>query len=406
MTILQFGQDPNTGAFEGPSFELLAVSKSSSPSTDPSAWYHKAIETTNDGTDGTPSHPGCPCFGDQPLLGADQYGIYITSNEFSINGPEFNGAQVYAIDKAAAVAGTLKFQYVAGAGGPLGLAEGIAYSLQPATSPTTGSWDTANGGTEFLMSALDFDATTDNRVAVWALTNTSSLDSATPAVSLSAPAIVSSETYGQPPNAEQQKGPIPLGSSVGEKEELVATNDDRMNQVVYAAGKLWSGVNTIIRTSNGASSQTDRSGIAYFIVTPSTPSATSVAGTIAKQGYVALGNNDNVFYPSIGVNAAGKGVMTFSISGQHYYPSAAYTRIDATSGAGVIHFAASGTKPTDDLSGYAAFGGDGVARWGDYSAAVAGDDGSIWIAAEWIPGTFGFPPFLANWGTAVGNVSP
>jgi hypothetical protein len=111
-------------------------------------------------------------------------------------------------------------------------------------------------------------------------------------------------------------------------------------------------------------------------------------------------------YPSIGVNAAGKGVMTFSISGHHYYPSTAFTRIDAANGAGAIHISAAGTRPTDDLSGYEAFGGDGVARWGDYSAAVAAEDGTIWTAAEWIPGTFGYPPFLANWGTFIGTVSP
>jgi hypothetical protein len=223
---------------------------------------------------------------------------------------------------------------------------------------------------------------------------------------LAQPAVLPSETYGQPPNAEQKKGPIPLGSTVGEKEELLSTNDDRMNQVVYAAGKLWGGVNTIIRTSNGASSQTDRSGIAYFVVTPSTPTASSVAGTIAKQGYVALGNNDNVFFPSIGVNAAGKGVMTFTVSGHHYFPSPGYTSIDAVNGAGPVHIAAAGAGPSDDLSGYAAFGGDGVARWGDYSAAVAAEDGTIWTATEWIPGGFGYPPLLANWGTFIGNVTP
>ena len=43
------------------------------------------------------------------------------------------------------------------------------------------------------------------------------------------------------------------------------------------------------------------------------------------------------------------------------------------------------------------------ARWGDYSAA---EDGTIWTATEWIPGTFGYPRFLANWGTFIGNVSP
>jgi hypothetical protein len=410
MIILQLPFDEQGNFFNGKSHILIAVSKTAAPTTSTADWNFVSIDGTDDGTvadDGSgrtlPSHPGCPCFGDQPLLGADKYGIYITTNEFSILGPEFNGAQIYAIDKQALVAGTLKYQAIQGA--PIPLAEGPAYSLQPATSPTAGSWNIDNNGTEYLLSALDFDATTDNRIAVWALTNTKSLDS-TPAVTLTAPAIVASETYGQPPNAEQKKGPIPLGSSLGEKEELLAANDDRMNQVVYAAGQLWSGVNTVIRTSNGASSQTDRSGIAYFIVTPSTPSATTVSGTIAKQGYVALGNNDNLLFPSIGVNAAGKGVMTFSISGQHYYPSAAYTLIDAANGAGDIHVAAAGTRPTDDLSGYEAFGGDGVARWGDYSAAVAVEDGSIWVATEWIPGTFGFPPFLANWGTFVGDVSP
>ena len=411
MTILQLPFDAEGNFFNGKSHILIAVSNGSSPTTSTADWTFLSIDGTDDGTtadDGSgrtlPSHPGCPCFGDQPLLGADKYGIYITTNEFSTLGPEFNGAQIYAIDKQALFSGTLKYQAIQGA--PIPLAEGPAYSLQPATSPTAASWNTDNNGTEYLLSALDFDATTDNRIAVWALTNTKSLGDPTPAVTLTDPAILSSETYGQPPNAEQKKGPIPLGSSLGEKEELVATNDDRMNQVVYAAGNLWSGVNTIIRTSNGASSQTDRTGIAYFIVTPSTPSATSVAGTIAKQGYVALGNNDNVLYPSIGVNAAGKGVMTFSISGHHYYPSAAYTRIDAVNGAGDIHIASAGTRPTDDLSGYEAFGGDGVARWGDYSAAVPGDDGSVWIATEWIPGTFGFEPFLANWGTFIGNVTP
>ena len=98
--------------------------------------------------------------------------------------------------------------------------------------------------------------------------------------------------------------------------------------------------------------------------------------------------------------------MTFSISGHHYYPSAAL-RADRRGERRRRHpHRRCRRGPTDDLSGYAAFGGDGVARWGDYSAAVAAEDGTIWTASEWIPGTFGFPPFLANWGTFIGNVSP
>ena len=180
-----------------------------------------------------------------------------------------------------------------------------------------------------------------------------------------------------------------------------------MNQVVYAAGKLWSGVNTVIRTSNGASSQTDRSGIAYFIVTPSTPTATTVAGTIAKQGYVALGNNDSAAVP-VDRGQRGRqgrdGVLDLRAP---LLPVAPRTRRSTRSTVperSTSRLPARGRPTTSP--GYEAFGGDGVARWGDYSAAVAGDDGTIWTATEWIPGTFGYPPFLANWGTLIGNVSP
>jgi hypothetical protein len=63
---------------------------------------------------------------------------------------------------------------------------------------------------------------------------------------------------------------------------------------------------------------------------------------------------------------------------------------------------AAGTKPADGFTGYPQYGGSGVERWGDYSAATAGPDGKIWMAAEYIPGTFGYPEYLANWGTAIG----
>jgi len=58
------------------------------------------IDTTDNGTGGTPNHPGCPCFGDQPRLGLDANNIYISTDEFSILGPAFNGTQIYAVSKA------------------------------------------------------------------------------------------------------------------------------------------------------------------------------------------------------------------------------------------------------------------------------------------------------------------
>ena len=210
ITILELPFDAQGNFFNGKSHILIAVSKGPTPSTGTGDWNFFRIDGTDDGTvadDGSgrtlPTHPGCPCFGDQPLLGADKYGIYISTNEFSTLGSEFNGAQIYAIDKKMLFAGTLKYQAIQGA--PIPLAEGIAASLQPATSPTAASWNTNNYGTEYLLSSLDFNLTTDNRIAVWALTNTKSLDSI-PNVTLTSPAIVSSERTGSLRTPSSRRG--------------------------------------------------------------------------------------------------------------------------------------------------------------------------------------------------------
>ena len=60
---------------------------------------------TDDGTFGTPVHPHCPCIGDYPHIGVDGNGFYLTTNEYSFFGPEFNSAQVYAFSKRALARG-------------------------------------------------------------------------------------------------------------------------------------------------------------------------------------------------------------------------------------------------------------------------------------------------------------
>jgi hypothetical protein len=435
MTVLEIDQNATTGDFGTHSSELLAVSKTSTPSTSPSDWHLYAFDTSNAGgaavdtADGVqigarqlPSHPGCPCLGDQPLIGADRFGFYVTTNEFSILGSDFNGAQVYAFDKAALAAGTLKMQYVAGEGGLLPLAEGPSYSLQPATSPTTGDWSADANGTEYLLSALDFDATLDNRIALWALTNTASLATATPAVSL-AGVVMPSEVYGQPPDAVQKDGSTPLASVVQQlfgaknpnsgasaKEELLAANDDRMNQTVYAGGKIWGAVNTVVKTENGPT----HVGSAYFGVSPSGAGGT-LAGSIATQGYLAV-NQANLLFPSLAASTTGKVVYTASLSGTDYYPSAVYATI-GSGGPSSIHNAAPGVGPDDGFTGYPPFGGP-TGRWGDYSAAAPDADGNVWVATEYIAQTCTLSQFLAdttcggtrttlaNWSTFIGRVTP
>jgi hypothetical protein len=173
-----------------------------------------------------------------------------------------------------------------------------------------------------------------------------------------------------------------------------------MNQVVYSGGKLWSGVNTAVKTHNGPTS----TGIAYFVVQASTAS-------MANQGYVAV-NRNSVMFPAIGVAAGGANpTMVFTLAGPEFYPSTAYVRL-TRGGAltGPVTVYGPGTKPADGFTGYPEFGGSGVERWGDYSAAVADTSGRVWLATEYIPGTFGYlgsptpPSYVANWGTAIGRV--
>ena len=105
----------------------------------------------------------------------------------------------------------------------------------------------ADHGTEFALSALDFTGGFDNRIAQWSLTNTASLLTATPDVHVSNQ-IVPSEVYGNPPAVQQRSGPYPFGQSLKDKLNLLDSGDDRMEQTVYSGGRLWSGLNTAVKT--------------------------------------------------------------------------------------------------------------------------------------------------------------
>ncbi len=404
LTILELDVDPMSGDLTGRTHVYIAVSTSNLPIN----FAVFSIDTTDDGTLGTPAHPGCPCLPDQPLMGADKNGFYISTNEFSLFGNGFNGTQIYALSKNFLAEGGLPTVVHFSA---LPLAEGVAYSVQPAIS--LGFNGEPATGLEYFLSSLDFNGTLDNRVAVWAMTNTASLANLHPNVKLKKK-VITSEVYGQPPPAVQNPGPYPYGMSLGKKLELIDSNDDRMNQVVFEDGKLWSGVNTVvggIGTNPDGSKNVARAGIAYFVVTPSVDATGAVSATVASQGYVAGPGSDSVIFPSIGVTPSGNAAMAFTLVGPTpntlfsggFYPSMAFTKVNLSNGAGNIQLAAAGLNPDDGFSGYPSKGaGPGVGRWGDYSAAVADTDGSIWMAAEWIPDT---PrPKVVNWGTYIGKI--
>jgi hypothetical protein len=394
--VTELMQDTGTVG-SGRNFNLIGVSQSSDPR---SGFLILAYDVTNDGVNGTPHHAGCPCFGDQPLLGLDGFGIYQSTNEFGAT--VFNGAQVYAIPKKGlidATHGDFSHLYVVSLDASRALVPfgGLSYSVQPAVgSGGEDAVDASGRGVEFFLSALQFGSPPyqllDNRIAVWALGNTRSLTTSLPNLSLTVQ-VIPSETYGQPNPAQQKSGSIPLGTSLGESLELINTNDDRMNQVVYANGILYSGVNTIIGDGS-------RTGIAWFGVRPQF-SHGAVSGKVVSQGYVAV-DHETVMYPSLAFGGNDAGALVFTLVGPDYFPSAAYVNV-GEKGTSPVHIAANGAAPDDGFSGYVFYSGDNVGRWGDYSAAVSDGD-SVWLATEYIPNLPRTP--LANWGTSVIKVRP
>ena len=238
-------------------------------------------------------------------------------------------------------------------------------------------------------------------MAVWARTNTASLDSATPDLKLT-DKVVSSEVYGFPPSIVQPNGPTPLTNSFKEHESLIDGGDDRMQAAIYAHGHLWGAGDTIVKTPTRGV----QVGTAYYMFTPSVDSSGNVtSGAPDKQGYLSV-NGNSVTRPSIAVTSSGKVAIGVSLIGPDYYPSPAYTTFDysAQSAPTTLHVVSPATVPADGFTALYAEGGNGVERWGDYGFA-APDGNSIWVANEWIPGLVQGPD-LANWGTYISKITP
>ena len=209
------------------------------------------------------------------------------------------------------------------------------FSLQPSISPDcNGASD--NGGTEYFVSTYDDFSLANNKVSVWAMTDTDTLNAEVGIPGFTTLAV-NTESFTLPVFASQKPGPIPLGKSMGQPEGTLNPDDERMQQVVFADGHLWSSVSTALQV--GANTL---DGAAYFVIKPSWPNGVLKA-SVTRQGYVATANN-NLLYPAIGVSENGNGAMVFTLTGPDYFPSAAYIPITLSGGvAADIRLAAAGT---------------------------------------------------------------
>jgi hypothetical protein len=468
MVVVTLETRPN-GSFTLENHIDIAVSQTSNPT---GTWNIYRVDVTNDGSN--PTQP-CPCLGDYPHIGADANGFYVTTNSYPWTAQisEFAGAQIYAFSKAQLAAGAASVRMVhfntwgsvnvpsdAGSTQP-------GFTVWPAQSPGT-SFDANAGGTEYFLSSNAADEAThpiagiggnytSRQIVTWSLTNTSSLNTATPALTLSNKVLPVSQ-YAIPPRFKQPgSGTLattetPQGYCINDtKTKTIAgkgcwrllfntqpahnetisrpdSNDTRMQQVMYANGKIWGALDTAV-TVGGE----NRAGVAWYVVKPDV-STGSFSASVLLQGIFGVEGTD-VVYPAIGVTASGRGVIALTLSGDNDYPSAAYAPIDANAGVGDVHVVAAGAAPDDGFTSYKSqVGNPPRTRWGDYGAAAV-DGNSIWIASEYIahacdyatwggrffgastgdnklgtcapyPGAAGPRAALGNWSTRISKLTP
>jgi hypothetical protein len=476
-----------TGCFEGGAnacYEGIAVTTGNSPYGPYNVYYAHA--------DYNPAEPGYPyLLNDFAKIATSRDAFLLFYDEFplvtpGLNGGGFNGAQELAFDKNALERGepttlpdgqpnpafTVAIENMGLLPTPNGTcssddefhAPGITcwFSVIPAAPPDPSQWDNSHGGSAFMLEALDFYGSGDNRIAVFDWTGLDNLNSwgcsSCSNIRFGGQLFSGVDSYyGEGALAPQKAGPIPLGDECGAAglsvapspggtppascpESGIATNGDNFTQVSQAQGQLWGAISTEIdQTYSSEATPELHQGAAYYVVGTNSFDRTGVF-TLTSQGYVSPEHEDLEFpamaaegYPwQDGGN--GGAIMDFTLSGNGgptgadnggFYPSTAFGRVSSYSGGllgSVVNIADLGQSPQDGFTEYQGYPGATRARWGDYSNAtfLPWSGGTIYFATNYIQypnctgaaftltlGTCGGTrDGFANWGTSVNAVVP
>jgi hypothetical protein len=371
--------------------QFVAVSATSDPTQ---GWFIYNFETTQAGV------PGCPCFGDFQMLGLDKDGVYISMDLFNIFTESFAGAKIYALSKAAMEAGDAT---------PIVAFPRLTndFKIFPTVAPPGGSFASEAGGTEYLVEGTaDLTETAVGRhVNVWAISNTSSLSTFAPSLTLSEVSVktqaVSQTFFGLPP-ALQMDGPRPLGNALGDPVPLLNADDAGIGSTpVYVNGQIWLVMNTA-----SAGDTVLKNSVAWFELGAS-GGAPALAASVTSQGYITAPGDNSLLYPAIAMPTSGHGMIGVTVTGPTMFPSTAVIPI-SESGPGAMLLSGVGALPDDGFTAYPQeTPSDGVGRWGDYGAAAIDENGQMFLDNEYIPDTAKHPrSLLANWGTYISRIKP
>jgi hypothetical protein len=372
----------------------LAVSQSSDPRGD----YATYTFNTTGAADVDQQGPRIPDF---PHFAVDRYGLFINWQEFKITPSGgfdgFIGTAILAISKDSLLKGKGGFAPSRVQRFAIPLDTGFEFRIWPAYLPPGQSPVLSDGGTEYFLSS-NINVNHANHIAVWALTNTSSLNTSSPNLSLKM-TLVKTQDYSFPDFGVPQKdGFRPLGESLNEPVETLDAGADTISSAEYVNGHVWGTLSSAMSDGNGNNIEV----VDYFAFTPRIVNGV-LRATLFTQGVVARPGTF-LMYPALALNADENGAIVFSLSSPTNYPSAAFVNVKGTT-VSPIHIARAGNEPDDGFTGYPEFGGSGVTRWGDYSAAaVDNTDDSIWMATEYIPDLA--RTVNANWATYIIRSQP
>jgi hypothetical protein len=270
----------------------LAVSQSSDPL---GTYFIYHIQRVSDDLSGC---GGVDCFPDYPHGGYDANALFISTRLFSGGCACFVAPAVYVLSKAQLEAGLESLNI---ARFLLSGDAGDAFA-QPSVPAPHEPFETANGGTEYLMRA-----TSDNLVSLIAISNTREIDRSPGSLQLLPVVDVPSEPYekGVVPSAQPNiVGPYCASQGVTSAPSLDADFSEFQATIQKAGGNLYGVLPFGSKDGNGFS----RNVLAWFILRPTLTSTPSLTANIVAQGYVVPPDGYSLIYPAFAVNKAGKGL--------------------------------------------------------------------------------------------------
>ena len=279
-SVLTLDQDPTSGDFTGKNRLDLAVSATSDPTGD---WERYALPVQNDGTEGTPNHH-CARGEDPPAEVTNPRPASVTTRTWARTATASTSPPTSTPSSATARTVGRRTPVPRSTRSPRATSRTRSPpddghlpargSARSAASPSdrrslpAGQDSSAQRGTEFFLSSTLGDgsetgntASSEDRIGLWSITNTRSLNGASPALRLQN-RLIEADTYSLPPKATQKGGPTPLRDCLNDRSDLFGpglgcwalfldeppadhevispldSGDTRMQQVIYAGGTL------------------------------------------------------------------------------------------------------------------------------------------------------------------------